>query len=176
MRRRPRRDYPSSTVWNGAETFLRPEAERERMEFSRVFWKASRTAVFLAFCAAMLAGCGTISGHSQSCSSTGGLFSGQTVNCEGTADTLGGRMGIEFGDDDDFDGEYRLEASISVEEGDAEILAGDDEISVGNVSADEPLTVDEVVELSEDSNVFSLDAGEDGEVSGLAYEGTVTPR
>ncbi len=85
-------------------------------------------------------------------------------------------MGIEFGDDDDFSGEYRLEASISVEEGEAEVLAGDEERSVGRVSAEEAISVDEVVELSEDSNVFTLDAGEDGEVSGLAYEGAVTPR
>lgn len=85
-------------------------------------------------------------------------------------------MGIEFGDDDDFSGEYRLEANISVEEGTAEVLAGDGDLSVGRVSAGEPMVVDEVVELSEDSMVFSLDAGEDGEVGGLSYKGTVTPR
>ncbi|MBA2693992.1 MAG: hypothetical protein H0U65_16115 [Rubrobacter sp.] len=146
------------------------------MKVSGVFRRASRTAFLLAICAATLAGCGTISGHSQSCSSSGGIFSENAVSCEGTANTLGGRMGIEFGDDDDFSGEYRLEASISVEEGEAEVLAGDEERSVGRVSAEEAISVDEVVELSEDSNVFTLDAGEDGEVSGLAYEGAVTPR
>lgn len=146
------------------------------MKVSGVFRRASRAAVILALCAATLAGCGTISGHSQSCSSSGGFFSENAVSCEGTADSLGGRMGIEFGDEDDFSGEYRLEANISVEEGEAEVLAGDDDISVGRVSAGEPVVVDEVVELSEDSMVFSLDAGEEGEVGGLAYEGTVTPR
>lgn len=129
-----------------------------------------------ALCLALLAGCGTISGHSQSCSSSGGFFSENEVSCEGTADSLGGKMGVEFGDDDDFSGEYSLTANISVEEGEAEVLAGDDEISVGRVSAGAEISIDEIVELSEDSNVFTLDAGEDGEVSGLAYEGTVKPR
>lgn len=150
------------------------------MKDSTRFAGASRTAMLLALCAALLAGCestGTMSGHSQSCSSSGGFFSGQTVACEGTADNLGGRMGIEFGDDDDFDGEYRLEASLSVEEGTADVYApGDGERSLGSVSAGETLAVDETVELSEDDDVFSLDAGENGEVRGLAYEGTVTPQ
>lgn len=135
------------------------------------------TAMLLTLCAALLAGCGTLSGHSQSCSSSGGFLSENAVSCEGTADTLGGRMGIEFGDDDDFSGEYRLEANISVEEGEAEVFGGDGDVALGSVSADEsPLIVDETVQLSEDSSVFSLDAGEDQEVGGLAYEGTVTPR
>lgn len=146
------------------------------MNISGRLSRTSHTAMLLALCAAMLAGCGTISGHSQSCSSSGGFFSENAVSCEGTADSLGGKMGIEFGDDDDFSGEYRLEANISVEEGTAEVLAGDDEISVGRVSAGEPVVVDEIVELSEDSMVFTLDAGEDGEVGGLSYEGTVTPQ
>ncbi len=146
------------------------------MKISGMFRKASHTAVILALCAAIFAGCGTLSGHSQSCSSSGGFFSENAVSCEGTADSLGGKMGIEFGDDDDFSGEYRLEANISVEEGEAEVLAGDDEISVGRVSAGEPVAVDEIVELSEDSMVFTLDAGEEGEVAGLTYEGTVTPQ
>lgn len=146
------------------------------MNASRRFPKTARTTMLLAVCAALVAGCGTLSGHSQSCSSSGSLLSGSTVSCEGTADTLGGKMGIEFGDNDDFSGEYRLEARISVEEGEAEVLVGDDEVSVGRVSAGSPVVVDEVVELSEDSKVFTLDAGEDGEVNGLAYEGTVTPR
>lgn len=124
---------------------------------------------------AVLVGCGTISGHSQSCSSSGGFFEENAVSCEGTADSLGGKMGVEFGDDDDFSGEYRLEASVSVEEGEAEVLAGDDEVSVGRVSAGEPVTINETVELSEDSMVFTLDAGEEGEVRGLSYEGVVTP-
>lgn len=135
-----------------------------------------RAAMLVALCAAMLAGCGTISGHSQNCSSSGGFFSENEVSCEGTADTLGGKMGIEFGDDDDFSGEYRLTANVSVEEGEADVLAGDDEISVGRVSAGESVAVDEVVELSEDSMVFTLDAGEEGEVNGLAYKGAVAPR
>lgn len=137
--------------------------------------------MLLALCAALLAGCestGTMSGHSQSCSSSEGLFSGRAASCEGTAETLGGRMGIEFSDYDDFSGEYRLEASISVEEGAADVYApgaDGEELSLGSVSAGEPLTVDETVELSGDDDVFSLDAGEKGEVRGLRYEGTVTP-
>jgi predicted small secreted protein len=142
----------------------------------KVSGRLPRAAMLLALCAVVLAGCGTISGHSQNCSSSGGLFSENSVRCEGTADTLGGKMGIEFGDDDDFDGEYRLEASVSVERGEAEVLAGDDEIPAGRVSAGEPVVIDEVVELSEDSMVFTLDAGEDREVNGLSYDGTVTPR
>lgn len=145
---------------------------------SEKFAGARRAALVVAF-AAFLAGCegGSLSGHSQSCSSTGGFFSDQTLMCSGTAERLGGSIGIEFGDDDDFGGEYRLEARISVEQGEAEVnVPGADGVfSAGRVSAGEPLTINEVVQLSEDDDVFSLDAGEGGEVRGLQYEGTVTP-
>lgn len=183
MRFGTRGDYPVSQRVNGAESegsVRRLQGSKgEEMETMERFAGATRRIPAFAFCLALFAGCtsGTMSGHSQNCSSSGGLLSGQTVTCEGTVETLGGRTGVEFGDD--FGGEYRLEASIFVEEGEAEVYApgaGDEELSLGSVSAGEPLAVDEVVELSEDSEVFSLDAGEEGEVRGLEYEGTVTPR
>ena len=138
-----------------------------------------REGLLLALCAAALAGCtgvGSLSGHSQSCSFSEGILQGQTMSCEGTADTLGGRMGIEFGDgDDDLSGEYRLQASISVESGSARVYGGDEDVSLGSVSAGEPLTVDETVELTSGSpEVFTLDAGEGEEVGGLAYAGVIT--
>lgn len=99
------------------------------------------------------------------------------MSCEGTAESLGGRMGIEFGDEDDLSGEYRLEASISVRSGSAEVYGGDEDIPLGNVSAGEPLTVSETVELSRsDPVVFTLDAGEGERVDGLTYSGVITRR
>ena len=136
--------------------------------------------VVLALCAAMLAGCesGTLTNHSQSCTSTG-LFDAETVTCNGTAGSVRGSVGFEFGgsdDEDELEGPYKLTAALSVEQGEASVYAYDSEderISLGSLSADEPLNVNAVVEPSNDS-VFYVDTGE-GEVRGLRYQGRIEP-
>lgn len=132
--------------------------------------------VILALCAAMLAGCesGTLTNHSQSCTSTG-LFDAETVTCNGTAGSVRGSVGFEFGgsdDEDELEGPYRLTAALSVEQGEASVYDSEDErISLGSLSADEPLNVNAVVEPSNGS-VFYVDTGE-GEVRGLRYQGRI---
>jgi hypothetical protein len=143
-----------------------------------------RPALLLAVCAALLYGCegGTISNHSQSCTSPGGLLEGRTVTCSGEARSLGGSVGIEFGDADEeeeLSGAYRLTAEISVQSGEARVYSYDAEgerLPLGTVSAGTPLRVtDTVIEPSGESSVFFVDAGEDGTVEGLRYEGTIEP-
>ena len=83
----------------------------------------------LALCTALLFGCEgrTLSGYSQSCTSTGGLFAGRTVTCSGEAESSSGSAGIEFGDQDDEElfGTYRLSAEISVQSGEARVYSYD---------------------------------------------------
>jgi hypothetical protein len=140
--------------------------------------RSLRAVLLLASCAALLAGCegGTLTNHSQSCTSTG-LFGEETVTCSGSAGSVRGSVGFEFGgDDEELDGTYRLAATLSVEEGEASVYAYDAEgerVSLGHPSAGEPLSVEAVVEPSSGS-VFFVDTGE-GEVRGLRYEGRIEP-
>ncbi len=142
-------------------------------------FSTSLRALFLVLCAALLsAGCegGTLTNHSQSCTSTG-LFGEETVTCSGTAGSVRGSVGFEFGElDEELDGAYQLAATLSAGEGEANIYAYDAEgerVSLGRLSAGEPLRVEAAVEPSSGS-VFFVDTGE-GEVRDLRYEGTVEP-
>jgi hypothetical protein len=137
-------------------------------------------ALVLALCAALLAGCegGTLTNHDQSCTSTG-LFDAETVTCSGSAGSVRGSVGFEFGgsdDEEELEGPYRLTAALSVEQGEASVYAYDAEgerVSLGSISAGEPLSVDAVIEPSGDS-AFFVDTGE-GEVRDLRYEGRIEP-
>jgi hypothetical protein len=126
------------------------------------------------------AGCegGTVINHSQRCSSTGGLLAEETIACSGTAGTLRGTVGIEFGDEDEeLIGTYRLTAMLSVGRGEASVYAYDadgERVSLGRLSEGEPLRVEAVVEPAGESSVFYVDAGE-GEVGDLRYEGRIEP-
>jgi len=135
-----------------------------------------RSLLVLASCVALLGGCegGTLTNYSQSCTSTG-LFGDETVTCSGRARSMRGSVGFEFGgDDEELDGTYRLAATLSVEEGEASAYDADGErVSLGRLSAGEPLSVEAVVEPSSGS-VFFVDASE-GEVRGLSYEGRIEP-
>jgi hypothetical protein len=133
----------------------------------------------LVLCVALLgAGCegGTLTNHSQSCTSTG-VFGEETVTCSGSAGTVRGSVGFEFGgDDEELDGDYQLTATLSAGEGEANVYAYDAEgerVSLGQLSAGEPLRVEAVVEPSGGS-VFFVDTGE-GEVRDLGYEGRIEP-
>jgi hypothetical protein len=139
-----------------------------------------RVALVLALCAALLTGCegGTLTNHSQSCTSTG-LFGAETVTCSGSAGSVRGSVGFEFGsgdDEEELDGPYRLTAALSVGEGEADVyayIAEGERVSLRRLSASEPLSVEALVEPSGDS-VFFVDTGE-GEVRDLRYEGKIDP-
>lgn len=141
------------------------------------FATSLRAALVLALCAALL-GCegGTLTNHSQSCTSSG-LFGEETVACSGTAGSVRGSIGFEFGEDDEeLDGTYRLTATLSAGKGEAGVYAYDAEgerVSLGRLWAGEPLRVEAVVEPSSGS-VFFVDTGE-GEVRDLRYEGRIEP-
>ena len=142
-----------------------------------------RAALVFAVCVALLAaGCegGTVINHSQSCSSAGGLLAEANIACSGTAETLRGSVGIEFGDggeDEELLGTYRLEARISIGEGEASAYAYDadaERIGLGRLSEGMLLRVEAVVDPSDDSSVFFVDTGE-GEIRDLRYEGGIEP-
>jgi hypothetical protein len=140
--------------------------------------------IALALCA-LLVGCegGTLSGHSQSCTSTGSFLEGRTVACSGEAQSLSGSVGIEFGggddEEDELSGTYRLTARISVQSGEAQVYSYDadgERLPLGTVSEGSPLRVEGVViEPFNESSVFFIDAGEEGEIQGLSYEGRIEP-
>jgi hypothetical protein len=144
-----------------------------------------RPILLLALCATLLSGCegGSISNYSQTCTSTGGLLEGRTVTCSGEAQSLSGSVGIEFGEsadeEEDLSGTYRLTAEISVQSGEARVYsydAEDEQLPLGTVLEGSPLRVtDTIIEPFNESTVFFVDAGEDGTVEGLRYEGTVEP-
>jgi hypothetical protein len=139
-----------------------------------------RATLVLALCATLLAGCesGTLTNHSQSCTSAG-LFGAETVACSGSAGSVRGSVGFEFGgsdDEDELEGPYWLTATLSAGEGEANIYAYDAEderVSLGRLSAGEPLRVEAVVQPSNGS-VFFVDTGE-GEIRDLRYEGRIEP-
>jgi hypothetical protein len=89
-----------------------------------------------------------------------------------------GSAGFEFGEDDEeLESEaYRLTATLSAGEGEANVYAYDAEgerVSLGRLSAGEPLRVEAVVEPTSGS-VFFVDTGE-GEIRDLRYEGRIEP-
>ena len=88
-----------------------------------------------------------------------------------------GSVGFEFGgDDEELDGDYQLTAALSAGEGEANVYAYDAEgerVSLGRLSAGDPLRVEAIVEPSSGS-VFFVDTGE-GEVRDLRYEGRIEP-
>lgn len=144
-----------------------------------------RSILVLALCAALLFGCegGTLSNYSQSCTSTGGFLEERTITCSGQAETLSGSAGIEFGEavdeEEELSGTYRLSAEISVQSGEARIYSYDadgERLPLGTVSEGSPLRVEGVViEPFNESAVFFIDAGEEGEIGGLRYEGRIEP-
>ena len=144
---------------------------------------ASWRGLLLLLCAALLAaGCegGTLTNHRQSCSSASGLLSEERVSCSGTAGSVRGSVGIEFGggdDDEELFGTYRLTAVLGVGEGAASVYAYDAEgerIPLGRLSAGEPLRIEAVIDPSGDASVFFVDTGE-AEIRDLEYEGRIEP-
>ena len=141
-----------------------------------------RTLLLILSVALLAAGCegGTLTNHRQSCSSASGLLSEESVSCSGTAGSVRGSVGIEFGggdDDEELFGTYRLTAVLGVGEGTASVYAYDAEgerVALGRLSPDEPLRIEAVIDPSGGASVFFVDAGEAG-IRDLEYEGRIEP-
>jgi hypothetical protein len=75
------------------------------------------------------AGCVTLTGHSESCSTSTRFGSVSKMTCSGNVDTVRGEGPLTFGESEDDDEveysgeEYRLEMSASVERGRMDIYA-----------------------------------------------------
>jgi hypothetical protein len=127
------------------------------------------------------AGCVTLTGHSESCSTSTRFGSVSKMTCSGNVDTVRGEGPLTFGESEDDDEveysgeEYRLEMSASVERGRMDIYAEGAENGAregGEVSPGNPLTI-EAVGPFEGSVALEVKGGEDAEVRGLEYEVTI---
>ena len=152
---------------------------------ARPGFAASALRCFVAVCVAIsLAGCGTMTGAQQSCESTLGLTAPEKVNCTGSVETVSGSPSLSVIEiDEDLDGAFLLETTITVGRGTAKasVTDVDDETVGGEVSPGEPLEIDAVVypesaagedEDSEEVEV-QLEIKEGKEVGDLRYEATI---
>ena len=134
--------------------------------------------VVAAFTALLATGCLTLTNHSQSCTSSGGLLAASEFSCTGTVATVKGEGPISFDGEDDSDPDYRMILSASVEDGRMDVTAttvdGDEE-SV-EVSPENPVRIEAVVPSSDEDVSVNLGVlgGEEAEVKGLRYEASFT--
>ena len=138
-------------------------------------------AVLFACCALVLAGCksGTLTGSQQSCTSTGGFLEDKQVACTGSVAGVRGEPSLGIIDtDEELDGSYRLDATITVGKGEAKAYVSTDGGQAGGrVSPGEPLRISAVVEVDSDDEDVSVDLKVLGkEVEDLRYEATLLPQ
>jgi hypothetical protein len=147
-------------------------------------WIPRFSATLLAFgCLVLvLAGCssGTLVGVQQTCRSSGGLFAQQKVSCTGSVDSVRGSPTLGIVEvDDDLDGVYRLDATITVGRGTAKAFVTDtdgEEVG-GELAPDGPLRITALVEPDEDEDVeVALEVAEGEKVEGLSYEARLVPQ
>jgi hypothetical protein len=136
-------------------------------------------AVAAALAVALLAtGCLSLTNHSQSCTSSGGLMGPSEFSCSGTAETVKGEGPLTFDGEDDADPNYRMDLTASVESGTMDVFADDVEggREGGEVSPGNPIRIQAVVPSSDEdvSVTLAVKGGEEAEVGGLAYEATFT--
>jgi hypothetical protein len=133
-------------------------------------------------CALVLTGCtsGTITGSQQACKSTGGLFADKQVACTGSVAGVRGEPSLGIIDtDEDLSGDYKLDATITVEKGMAKayVNTAEGRQAGGKVSPGEPLRISTVVALDEDDEEVSVNLKVLGkEVKDLRYEATLIPK
>ncbi len=139
-------------------------------------------ALILSLCAALpaLSGCesGTLVGQQQTCQSSGGLLAEERATCSGSVDAVRGSPGLVIVDTEgELDGTYRLEATLSVDEGEtkAHVTAADGDRVGGIVSPDEPLTISTDVEVDDDEEVIAELKVAGKEATGLRYEAELAP-
>ena len=123
-------------------------------------------------------GCLSLTNHTQSCTSSGGLLDSIEFSCTGTAETVQGEGPLSFDGEDDSDPDYRMDLTASVESGrmdvDADTVDGGRE--GGEVSPGNPIRIQVVVPSSDEdvSVTLSVKGGEEAEVRGLRYEANFT--
>ena len=121
-------------------------------------------------------GCLTLTNHSQSCTSSGGMLGPSEFTCSGTAETVKGEGPLTFDGEDDDDPDYRMDLTVSVESGTMDVVADavDGGQKGGEVSPGNPVRIQAVVPSSdEDVSVdLAVKGGEEAEVGGLGYEAT----
>lgn len=122
----------------------------------------------------VLAGCssGTLVGEQQTCRSSGGLFAQQKITCTGSVDGVRGSPGLGIVEvDDDLDGIYRLDATITVERGTAKVFVTDTDGKQigGEVAPGRPLEITAIVEPDEAVEA-ALEVAEGEKVENLRYE------
>jgi predicted small secreted protein len=138
--------------------------------------------ILVVVCALLLAGCksGTTSDLEQSCKSEGGFLSGRKVTCTGSVGTARGEPYIDVIDTDgDLSGNYKLDATIKVEKGEAKAYVDtvDGGRQGGEVSPDKPLRISAVVGIDEDDDEASVNLKVLGkEVENLTYQATLVPQ
>ncbi|HKH10080.1 MAG TPA: hypothetical protein VKA73_02945 [Rubrobacter sp.] len=128
--------------------------------------------------ALLATGCLSLTNHSQSCTSSGGLLGPSEFSCSGTAQTVKGEGPLSFNGEDDSDPNYRMDLTASVESGRMDVFADDvdGDREGGEVSPGNPIQVQAIVPSSDEdvSVTLSVKGGEEAEVGGLAYEATFT--
>jgi hypothetical protein len=135
-----------------------------------------------ACCALFLASCksGTITGSEQTCKSTGGLLAGRKVTCTGSVGTVRGEPSLGIIDvDGDLSGNYKLDATITVDKGEAKayVSTADGGKQGGKVSPGKPLRIGAVVGIDQDDEDVTVNLKVLGkEVENLGYEATVAPQ
>ena len=135
-----------------------------------------RTRWLAAACLAVVllaTGCLSLTNHSQSCTSSGGLMGPSEFSCSGTAGTVKGEGPLSFDGEDD-DPDYRMNLSVSVESGTMDVFAStvDGGREGGKVSPGNPVRIEAVVPSSdEDVSIdLAVKGGEEAEVGGITYE------
>lgn len=136
-------------------------------------WPAAAAALAVALLAT---GCLTLTNHSQSCTSSGGLLGPSEFSCSGTVETVKGEGPLTFDGEDDDDPNYRMDLTASVESGTMDVFADDVDggREGGEVSPGNPIRIQAVVPSSdEDVSVdLAVKGGEEAEVGGFAYKAT----
>lgn len=126
----------------------------------------------------LAAGCLSLTNHSQSCTTSGGLMGPSEFSCSGTVGTVKGEGPLSFDGEDDSDPDYRMDLTASVESGAMDIYADtvDGGREGGEVSPGNPLRIEGVVPSSDEdvSVTVSVKGGEEAEVTGLSYDAKFT--
>ena len=152
------------------------------MKRTQVFGRVVYALILVVVCALVLAGCksGTITGSEQTCKSEGGLLAGRKVTCTGSVGAVRGEPSLGIIDTDgDLSGNYKLDATIKVEKGEAKayVDTADGGKQGGKVSPDKPLRISAVVGIDEDDDEVSVNLKVLGkEVEDLTYQATVAPQ
>ena len=124
--------------------------------------------------ALLATGCLTLTNHSQSCTSSGGLLGPTKFSCSGTAETVKGEGPLSFDGEDDSDPDYRMDLTLSVQSGSMDVFAStvDGGREGGEVSPGSPIRIQAVVPSSDEdvSVTLGVKGGEEAEVGGLGYE------